>query len=229
MAGVPARARPLASSLPCSMSLCLRGFSGCCASVVPERLDFPGSSVVLSPLPDDRRIEAAEDQFALVDVVGAAAQRDVVHRRRPLVPEGLDVVPFQEPPRRAAARPADERALPTVPLPDCANHVGRDVTGAIFGCARGPRSGRRGQLLLLDVLQQQVERTLEDGRGIAARDLAAEQVLYPPQLVVGFLRDRELHAITLGGERRDDRPRRLRPRGGWRWSGGRSRGSLLLL
>jgi hypothetical protein len=28
--------------------------------------------------------------------------------------------------------------------------VGRDVTGAIFGCARGPRSGRRGQLLPLD-------------------------------------------------------------------------------
>src|SRR5688572_22066721 len=42
------------------------------------------------------------------------------------------------------------------------------------------------QLRLLDVAQEEIERTLEDDRGIAARDLAAEQVLHPSQLVVGF-------------------------------------------
>jgi hypothetical protein len=77
-----------------------------------------------------------------------------------------------------------------------------------------PRAGlgfaTAAQLLLFDVLQQQIERTLEDGGGIAARDLAAEQVLHPPQLVVGLCRDGELHAITLRGERRDDRSGRLR-------------------
>ena len=50
-----------------------------------------------------------------------------------------------------------------------------------------PEGTGRGQLLLLDFVQQGVERAIEDRGRIAIRDLAAEQILDMPKLVVGLL------------------------------------------
>ena len=117
----------------------------------------------------------------------------------------LDLLPLEVPPFRASPALPGIGALAPVPLPDCAPDVGGNVARASLASARRPRLRRRGQLPLLHVVQEKIERAIEDRRRVAVRDLAAQQVLYPSQLVVGLLRERELHPITLRSEVRDQR------------------------
>jgi hypothetical protein len=67
------------------------------------------------------------------------------------------------------------------------------------------RLARCPELLLLDLLEEHREGTVEDHGRIAVRDLAPEKGLKPPQLVVALLANRELDAIPVGRSRLDDR------------------------
>jgi hypothetical protein len=108
-------------------------------------------------------------------------------------------------------------------------HVVRDVPRQDDGCSdeairsRTDRSWLRcrSQLVLLDLGEQESERSLHDRRRVAARNLPAQQLLKPAQVVVAGLSDRELDAIALGGGVLDDRPRRRR-----QWRAGLSSASL---
>jgi len=121
-------------------------------------------------------------------------------------------------------------ALVSVPpgdrILDLLRHVARAQTRFPDGPIRprtdrsaSPRPGRPPQLRLLDLLEQEGERALEDRARIAVGDLAAEEGLETPELVVALLADRELHAIALRRRGLDDRTTRGKSRrrtGEWR-------------
>ena len=69
----------------------------------------------------------------------------------------------------------------------------------------GPWMARVRQLLPLEVLQQQRDRTVEDNSGIAIRHLMPQQVLDAAEFVVGVAADGELHLVSFRGERSDNR------------------------
>ena len=75
----------------------------------------------------------------------------------------------------------------------------------------------RRELGLLDVLEEQSQGALDDETGIAARDLAAQEVLEAAQRVVPVLPERELNPIPVRRGGLDDRTlRRWRQRHfGW--------------
>jgi len=133
-------------------------------------------------------------------VVTAAPERDVLRRRRAPERVGVEVVVFEESALAAALSVrSHEPALPIVPPPGHAPGLVRGVPRSVLirpGTDR-PRPGRRAGLRPLDLLEEQRDRAIEDGGRIAVRDLATEQRLKPPQLVVRFLADRELDAIAL--------------------------------
>jgi hypothetical protein len=118
---------------------------------------------------------------------------------------------------------ADERALASI-VPPCRSldivrrmtrrqPVARDA--AIrpgTDSARCSRLRRRAQLLLLDSLQKEGDRAVEDRAWITIRDLATQKCLNAPQPVVALLADRELDTVTLGRRRLDDRAARGRLR-----------------
>jgi len=77
--------------------------------------------------------------------------------------------------------------------------------GRVFRFRLPPCGGRgRAELGLLDRHEAKIKEAFEDLAWITARDLASEQALYPPQLVVGLLPDRELDPVTLRGQGLDD-------------------------
>ena len=69
---------------------------------------------------------------------------------------------------RFAALPsvAEERALPAIPLPDRAPDFTRNVA-TVRGAAPRAGPGAFGELLLLELLDQRVQRSLEHLRDIA--------------------------------------------------------------
>ena len=93
----------------------------------PERREIPGNSVGFWRLAYDGRREATEHELTLVHVVGATPQGDVLDRRRPLMSEGVDVMPLQETPLGASATVPFESTLPAVAL----SHRALDVRGDV--------------------------------------------------------------------------------------------------
>src|SRR5437867_6871847 len=133
-----------------------------------------------------------------VVVVGPAAQPDPRHRS--LAPaRHLDNMVELQPRARRAAVPglAHEGALSTIPLPDRALDLGRDV--ARIG-ARAPAwawaPGRR-ELALLELANERTERPLEHRRDVPRGDLVAEQLLRVTELVVRASAHGELHCDRL--------------------------------
>jgi hypothetical protein len=102
----------------------------------------------------------------------------------------------------------DEGALTSVAAPHRSLDVPRDIPRRDNRCsnlpirpgtgrARWPRLRRRPKLRLLNLVEEQGERAVEDRARVAVRDLATEKSLNAPQLVVALLADRELDAIAL--------------------------------
>ncbi len=147
--------------------------------------------------PDDGR-EPPEHPVGLVNVVGAAPQRQIDHRCLPPYRVGIDVVKLQEGAfAAAAAAPRDEGTLASITQPDGTLDVSRDVAGP-GGCRRDwARLRRRGELPPGDVLQQQLQRPVEDCARITVGDLAPQEFLSASQVLVRFATHRELHAVAL--------------------------------
>ena len=128
----------------------------------------------------------------------------------------LEVVELQK--RRLGALPAagrDVGAPATIARPDGALDVLRRIARRFGGGAIRPgtdspartRLRNHPELLLLDLPQKQERCAIEDRSRVAIRDLPAKKSLEAPKPVMGFLADRELHAVALWGRRPDDRPR----------------------
>ena len=127
----------------------------------------------------------------------------------------------------AAPPPArgDEGAAAPVSGPDRPPHVRRDVPGVLrlATALAGPLGG--GELLPLEVLDEQGERAIEDLGQIAAGNGVSEQVLGPPQLLARLRAGREADLVALGGEGAHDRPGYRRGREPAAGTGARARGS----
>src|SRR5439155_11955670 len=83
---------------------------------------------------------------------------------------------------------------------------------------RLPRFPADREPLLLDIVDQQVERPVDDAGQVSIRNTVPEQVLCSSQLVVKFLACGELHPVGLFGKRRDGGPMVFalrRPCGRW--------------
>src|SRR5690348_18374319 len=106
--------------------------------------------------------------------------------------KSVDVFEFQVPCRRAPASSfVQERASPTVALVDLPLDRVRDMAGGrllLHGYGgRLPRFPTDREPLLLHVLDQQVERPLDDAGQVSIRNAMPEQVLCLSQLVVKYL------------------------------------------
>ncbi len=91
---------------------------------------------------------------------------------------GDDVMELQEA-LLGAAPPiaAHESAAPAVAEPDCALHLGRDVTRAGGSAASPAWAVRSGELLPGQVLQERRQGPIEDLAQIPVRDLVAQEGL----------------------------------------------------
>ena len=162
--------------------------------------------VLAGRFPHDRRSARSPrtiEQLGLVEIVRAAADRDVVDGGRPADTVRIDVVELEEAALRAAvAAVDDEGASTSVALPGGTAHLGRDVPRVAGRPATrsGPRRSR--ELLLRKLLDQHGQGTIENSGEIAIRDLMAQEVLREPQLVAGGPARRELHLETIGRESR---------------------------
>ena len=76
-----------------------------------------------------------------------------------------------------------------------------------LGLLRRPRARGLRISPTLEIGEQRGERAVEDLGSIAGRDDVPEQILDPAQLVVRLARDRQLHLVSVGRQRRH---RRLR-------------------
>jgi hypothetical protein len=128
----------------------------------------------------------------------------------------LDVMELEEGALRASVPVSgDEGALTSIAALRRSLDVPRDIPRRDNGRSKLPirpgadwtRPRLRGgpELGLLDLLQEQAERAIEDRGRIAIRDLAAEKGLDAPQLLVALLADRELDTIALRRSGLDDR------------------------
>ena len=157
----------------------------------------------------------SEDQLRFVLVVPPTVQRDVSDRRRPSKCVGVDVVKLRE--GLLGTSPSvggHEGALTSVLTPDHTLHRPRPLARARFIRSRtdsrlASRLRRRAELLVLDLLPQQPHGALEDGGGVAIRNLPAKKGLKAAKVVMGLLIDGELDPVTLRGGGLDDRARRL--------------------
>src|SRR5262245_43047778 len=111
------------------------------------------------------------------------------------------MVVFKELPLPAAvARVAHKRALALIPFPNPALHPSRDVAPP----GRLPRLAwllRRGELALLEFLDERIEGALDYGRDVARRQAMTQQLLRPLQLVARAPVDRDLQGKAVSGER----------------------------
>ena len=119
----------------------------------------------------------------------AAAQLEIVSRRRASVRKGHDVVILEEPALRAATGRAHERALATVAVPDCTSHRRRNVAAVGATRLRYPRSIHHSVLRLVQLRQEQRQRAIDDDGNIAVRNTVSQQILGLSKFVVGLTRD----------------------------------------
>ncbi len=166
---------------------------------------------VRSPrLPHQQRQSSPEILLRLVQVVRSTPQFDVLDRRLTTDSMGFNVMELEEPALGTAPVRPHERAPAAVALPHLPPHGGRNVTRT-----RRDRSARtwmlgRRQLGSLEIRHEERQRPIEDGSRVASRDRVTQQVLSSAELVVRLTRDRELHLVALGSQRRHDRRARRR-------------------
>ena len=103
----------------------------------------------------------------------------------------------------AAARRALKSAAPLVARPDRAPDSRRHMTPVGMGQFDRARTGRGGQPLPLELFEQHSQRAIENRSRITVGNLMTQQVLHPPELVVGVPVDGELHLVSFRGEWRD--------------------------
>src|SRR2546426_9635984 len=110
------------------------------------------------------------------------------------------MIELEELARQAALPlPADERALPSIPLPDRAFDVGRDEARVGDRAALGwPRLPGRGELPPLELGDERIEGAVEHLADLARGDGMAEQRLGVLQLLVRGLPDGEVEREALG-------------------------------
>src|SRR5882672_11150672 len=110
-----------------------------------------------------------------------------------------------------------ERAAAAVPLEDLAFDRVENVTRR--RCVRVSRRSlsrlpTRGEALLLDLLDEHVERLLENHRQVSVRNAMAEQILGLAELVMARATPGELELERLLGERSNHGPAFIAPRRG---------------
>jgi len=120
--------------------------------------------------------------------------------------------------RASVSVSGDEGALPAVTPPGRALDMPRGIPRRDDRRSKLPirpgadrtwaRLGGGPELSFLHFLEEQGEGAIEDRRGIAVRDLAAEKGLKAAKLFVALLANRELDAVTLGRSGLDDRAAR---------------------
>src|SRR5574341_1582494 len=93
----------------------------------------------------------------------------------------------------APAAPRYESTLAAITQPDGALDACWDVARPFGRRPFRPRLRCLRELLPCDVLEQQLQRSVEDRGGIAVRDLAAQEFLCASQVRVGLWAHRELH------------------------------------
>src|SRR3989442_54364 len=125
--------------------------------------------------------------------------------------ESVDVFEFQVARGRAPASSlVYERATPAVTLVDLPLDCIRDVAGGgllLHGHGgRLPRFPTDPEPLLLHVVDQQIERPLDDAGQVSIRNAVPEQVLCFSQLVVKFLVGGEFHPVHLLRKWREGAP-----------------------
>jgi hypothetical protein len=104
---------------------------------------------------------------------------------------------FQKSSFGASAAWSHERAAPLITLPDDASHRGRDVTRVPRRCVEWTRAIGRRQLLLLQFVDEDGERLIEDLAGIAVWDRVSQQILGTAELIVRLATDGELDLESL--------------------------------
>src|SRR6266849_1344009 len=155
-------------------------------------------------------------------VVRTAEQADPVRSVEMRSREPVLVIELQGASLRApAAALVGERAAAIVALEDLAldrigNVTRTQVVGLLVRCL--PCLPTRGEALLLDLLDQQVESLFEDGRHISVRDSVPEQILGLAELVTAHATRGELKLERLLGERGNHGPAFIasRRQRGWR-------------
>ena len=135
--------------------------------------------------------------------MGATPKLEVVDACGAAIREWNQVVILEKAALGATSHCADERALAAVSLPDRSLDGGWHVAAGSFG-----QQGHAGTLdqrvpRLVEFVQQQCQRALEDGRYVAVRDAVSQQVLRFAQLLVRFTGDGELDFVSFRGKRRD--------------------------
>ena len=75
-----------------------------------------------------------------------------------------------------------------------------DMTRELLCGPHCPRAPGRSESLFLERIEKCSQCSVKNGRGIAVGHAMAEQILSPPELLVGFGGDRELHFVSPRGE-----------------------------
>jgi len=144
-------------------------------------------------------------------IVATAQQPDAIFIVQMRERESVDVFEFEVARRRAPESSlVYKRASPAVALVDLPLDRVRDVAGGRlllhdYG-GRLARFPTDPEPLLLHVVDQQVERPLDDAGQVSIRNAVPEQVLSHSQLVVKFLVRGELHPVRLLCKRFDGAP-----------------------
>ena len=111
---------------------------------------------------------------------------------------------------------SDEGAASAIAIPDEPAHGRRNVARPGDRLTAGPWPRARGDLLPLQIGQQEIERPIQDHRQVPGRQSVPHQILHAAEFVAGLAPDSELQLVTLRCERLHDRPWHrsgLHPRG----------------
>lgn len=110
------------------------------------------------------------------------------------------MVVFQEAALRAAPVRADERTLPTVAGPDLAFDLRGNMARGFIDVARYSWASGRRVTGLVEGLEQESERSIEDRGRIAVRNDVMHQILNFTEAFVHLQRHRELDFVRLRGQ-----------------------------
>src|SRR5262249_6574658 len=137
---------------------------------------------------------------------------------------GNDVIELDELAFLAAmALLAHERALATVTLPDRVLHVSRNVPRIGRRILPGPVLRAGAELLLLELFDREIQRSIQDGGEIPVWELVAQERPGMMELVESFLADADTKVVAPARDRRHFG--RATPR--LNWPRGQSNGGFL--
>jgi len=137
-----------------------------------EMRTLPGASSALRGTP------VSVEQLALVRVVRAAAELDILYRGLAPDPVRVDVMKLDESPLVAPSPAlAHESAGTAVTEPDRTLDLGRDIPTTGSRAATGPRPLRLRELFPGQLFQQRRQRPIDDLRQVSRGDGVSEQVL----------------------------------------------------